>query len=320
MDFKKQPPMLLKAKAARYRPSIILQILIFFLVYFITSFASGFVIAIPMMFRIFSNSDLMASIIHGDISAATESIEAIATDPLLLLVSLFATILTTIGAIIYCRYIEKRPLASMGFVKNGWILSYLKGFAIGTAMLLVCAGIGYISGAFRFVLTKNIAFGYIALFFVGFVIQGMSEEVLLRSYFMVSLSNSCKLPIAIGVSSVVFSLLHLSNPGFAFIPFVNITLFGIFMAVYVLRTENIWGACAIHSAWNFVQGNVAGIQVSGTGNLPSLAVMEPVSGYGLLNGGSFGIEGGLIVTTVLIAAIWLTVSLPKKQSDTEPTL
>ncbi|MBQ3216949.1 MAG: CPBP family intramembrane metalloprotease, partial [Oscillospiraceae bacterium] len=223
------------------------------------------------------------------------------------------TACTTVLSIIYCTKIEKRSFRSMGFVKEGWLLNYLKGFLIGTAMLFVCAAIAWALGALDFSFAKRIPVFYIIAFLFGFLIQGMSEEVLLRGYFMVSLANRCHVALAVTISSIAFSLLHLMNPGISLLALVNIGLFGGFMGVYVLRTDDLWGACAIHSAWNFVQGNILGIQVSGTGQLPTVAVMQPVAGMDLLSGGRFGLEAGLIVTIVTATAICFTLFLPRKK-------
>ena len=137
-------------------------------------------------------------------------------------------------------------------------------------------------------------------------------EVLVRGYFMVSLNNRCRTAVAVVISSVAFSALHLGNPGLSWLALLNLTLFGVFMAVYILRTDDIWGACAIHSAWNFAQGNLLGIRVSGAAQLPTVAIMNPIGEQALFHGGDFGLEGGLIVTLVILAAIALTLFLPQK--------
>ena len=232
--------------------------------------------------------------------------------PWIMLISLFATAATTLICIIYCRKIERRSFASMGFRKQGWLVRYLKGYAIGTVMLLLCALILWIMGDLDFAFAEKIPVFYLLAFFVGFAIQGMSEEVLVRGYFMVSLSNRCHIAAAVGISSVAFSILHLANPGISFLALLNLILFGVFMAVYILRTDDLLGACAIHSAWNFAQGNLVGIKVSGMAQLPSVAVMNPIGEQSLFHGGDFGLEGGLIVTFVLLIAISLTLFLPQK--------
>ena len=44
---------------------------------------------------------------------------------------------------------------------------------------------------------------------------------------------------------------------------ISIVLVGVLMALYMLKTDNIWGVAALHGAWNFTQGNLVGVAVSG---------------------------------------------------------
>lgn len=304
--------MLSEARAARFQPKLILQILLFLAVYTVTSTASSVILLIPMLVGIFTDPRVLSAITSGDVTTAITAAMAVTEKPWIMLLSLLVTAVTTLLCILYCRKIEKRSIRSMGFSKSGWLLRYLKGYAIGTVMLLLCAGILWLMGELSFAFAEKIPVLYLLAFFVGFVLQGMSEEVMLRGYFMMSLSNRCHIALAVGISSTVFGLLHGLNPGFTLLALVNIILFGVFMAVYVLRTDDLWGACAIHSAWNFAQGNLIGIRVSGTAQLPSVAIMEPVGSSGLFHGGNFGLEGGLVVTVVTLAAIALTLFLPRR--------
>ena len=82
----------------------------------------------------------------------------------------------------------------------------------------------------------------------------------------------------------------------------------------MIRTSNIWGVCAIHSIWNFVQGNVFGCFVSGMNIENSLFVSDANLTRSLTNGGEFGPEGGVAVTLVLVVAIMLVVYLPQKKN------
>lgn len=304
--------MLAEARNARFRPKLILQILLFLAVYTVTSTASSVILIIPILIGIFSDARVLSAITAGDAEEAVTVGMAVMEKPWVMLNSLLVTVCTTLLCILYCRKIERRSLASMGFAKRGWLLRYLKGYAIGTVMLLLCAVIIWAMGGLDFAFAKKLPVFYLLAFFVGFMIQGMSEEVLLRGYFMVSLSNRCHMALAVGISSVAFSLLHLLNPGISLLALLNLMLFGVFMAVYVLRTDDLWGACAIHSAWNFAQGNLIGIRVSGTAQLPSVAIMRPLGDLDLLHGGDFGLEGGLVVTAVTLAAIALTLFLPRR--------
>ena len=312
----KNNQMLAQAREARFQPKLIVQILMFLAVFSVGNAIGSVLLSVPMMAAIFTDPQLLEAMTSGDIeksiSASFQATMSVMDKPWIMLISLFVTAATTFAAIFYCRKIEKRSLASMGLQKQGWLPRYLKGYAIGTAMLLLCALVLWLMGDLDFAFAKNIPVLYILIFFVGFVIQGMSEEVLVRGFFMVSLGNRCRTATAVGISSVAFALLHLANPGISLLAMVNLTLFGVFMAVYILRTDDLWGACAIHSAWNFAQGNLVGIRVSGMAQLPTVAIMHPLGEQDLFHGGDFGLEGGLIVTFVLLASIALTLFLPQK--------
>lgn len=297
-------PMIRDCRAAKRKPSIPLQILIFFLVFLIPTILSGFLIAIPAV---------ILSVVHSGTNP-----ETILSSPSMTIVNLFMTVLTTGSALLYCLCIEKRSLRSMGLGKGSFLKSYGKGLLIGTGLLLVCCGISWLFGGFRVSFPCTLTPVYFLLFFLGFVIQGSSEEILLRGYFMMSLSNRCTAAWAVGLSSVLFSLLHIFNPGFGLLPLVNIALFGVFMGLYVFREGDLWGACAIHTAWNFVQGNILGIQVSGGAVTPTLWQFKPTAGMELLNGGAFGIEASVVVTVVLsVACAWTYFSKKQRNAPTD---
>lgn len=205
--------------------------------------------------------------------------------------------------LIYCRFVEKRSFVSVGFTKNGALVFYLLGLAIGFGIITVVVVAGIMFGALQFAGTQDpINWGLVFLFFSAFIIQGMFEEVLCRGYFMISMARKNSLVIAIVTNSIIFSLMHIGNDGFGVLPFANLFLFGIFASVITLRTDNLWVAGALHSAWNFSLGCFYGLSVSGLEQMPSILIVQSTNKH-LLNGGSFGPEGGLLLTVVLIVLI-----------------
>jgi membrane protease YdiL (CAAX protease family) len=142
----------------------------------------------------------------------------------------------------------------------------------------------------------------------------MSEEVILRGYFMVSVASRAPMLVAILANSLIFALLHLLNNGITALSMVNLALFGVFASVYTLKSNSIWGICAIHSIWNFAQGNIFGIAVSGSRIDTSVFSFTPTKAGALINGGSFGLEGGLAVTAVLFIGLIATM-LVKGRSE-----
>ncbi|MBR7082182.1 MAG: CPBP family intramembrane metalloprotease, partial [Oscillospiraceae bacterium] len=184
-------------------------------------------------------------------------------------------------------------------------------------MISAAVGIGVLTGAYRFE-RGTVSVSVLALYMVGFIVQGMSEEVVCRGYLMVSISRKNPVWLAVLLSSLVFAVLHLGNPGVSLLAFINLVLFGVIFAVYILKRGNIWGACALHSFWNFFQGNVFGISVSGSGVTDSPLIAR-AQGAELWSGGAFGIEGSLCVTIVGIAALLILVFLvPEKKDEFTP--
>ena len=73
---------------------------------------------------------------------------------------------------------------------------------------------------------------------------------------------------------------------------------------------------ALHSVWNLVQGNVYGIKVSGMETSCTVFSASLTGGREIFHGGSFGLEGGLAVTIVLLAGIAvLLFQLNKNKKD-----
>ena len=303
--FKEKTLMMQEAEKAKFKPNAVVQVLLFILVFIISQVLAAIIPAIQLTKKIFKENIIDVSKI---IDFATNTPQDI------IISSLYCTALATIVIVIYCRFIERRSLYSMGFTKDKALVEYIKGLGIGFLMFSLAVGIAYILGGLEFNgFNSNLQFNIILIFLGGFLIQGMNEEIVFRGYLMVSLSNRTSLIVAIMINSVMFSLLHLLNPGVTLLAIINIILFGVFASVYVLKTNNIWGACAIHSIWNFVQGNFYGFEVSGLNTNNSILSFTVLSKSSLINGGSFGMEGGLAVTIVLLASIAYIVIRTKKK-------
>lgn len=75
------------------------------------------------------------------------------------------------------------------------------------------------------------------------------------------------------------------------------------MSLYLLKTDTVWGVAGIHGAWNFAQGNLFGILVSGQPSGTSLMTFLPQGNQAWLSGGSFGIEGSIMTSLVLLLLI-----------------
>ena len=237
----------------------------------------------------------------------------------LLLLSLFATIVTVGLVLFFCLVPEKRNLLSLGFSRRGAAYEYAAGLLFGLVLFSIPVLLCLATGAMTLSAAEaSPSWGLILLFFVAFLIQGLSEELLCRSYLMVSLSRGLPAWLSVILNALLFSLLHLGNPGISLLPLINIFLFGVFASLLTLRRGSIWMVAGLHSLWNFSQGNLFGIPVSGMGEIasPLHAHMAEGGWQTLINGGVFGLEGGLAVTVVLAIACGGIALMPTKKSET----
>ncbi len=86
------------------------------------------------------------------------------------------------------------------------------------------------------------------------------------------------------------------------------------MALYMLKTDNIWGVAALHGAWNFAQGNLVGVAVSGQNAGGSLLHFQARSGVpDWLSGGAFGLEGNIVTCLVLLVGDYYPSSTIEKR-------
>ena len=134
------------------------------------------------------------------------------------------------------------------------------------------------------------------------VLPAASEEALMRGYPLQALTESWGPGWALGITSCVFGLAHLANPGVTALAVVNVAAAGLMLGVIYIRTASLWWATGAHLGWNWTHGFAADVSVSGL-ELWDTPFYEPViRGPAWLGGGAFGPEGSLVTTAVLLAA------------------
>lgn len=222
----------------------------------------------------------------------------------------------------WLRWFERRPFYTLGFEGAGALGKYARGFLVGG--LLFAASLG-LSAAFGYVTVRPAGpalglatIGGVLAILLGWLVQGASEEALTRGWLLGSLGARYRPWLGVFISSLTFAALHGLNPNLSGLALLNLFLFGLFAALYALREGGLWGVCAEHSAWNWLQGNVFGLEVSGMTRSGPILLDLRAEGPDLITGGAFGPEGGLAVTAVLVIAIlalafWPRRALPSEQ-------
>ena len=227
----------------------------------------------------------------------------------------FGFILNTVFR--WTKKVEKRPIRTLGFYKENFLSSLLKGFGLGLALFLLTL-LGLVAlGQYQF---DSIHLNLYSLVFVVFtipfwILQGTAEEVVSRAWLLPQLASRTNLKLAVLISSLFFTLLHTGNSGLTPLSLVNLFLFGVAMSLYLLKTDTVWGIAGIHGAWNFAQGNLFGILVSGQPSGTSLMTFLPQGNQGWLSGGSFGIEGSIVSSIILFLLILYLAYQLRKENE-----
>ena len=219
---------------------------------------------------------------------------------------LFAEIFLIVLYTGYCKFIEKRPLSSMGFTKRNMSSFYAKGIGWSAVLIggayLICV----LTGACHFEgVSAQLVPGYVVFYLIGYMIQGLAEEVICRGYLLVSLSRRNSVWYSVILSSGVFMAMHMSNEHVTVLAYINLFLCGLLFGLLFVESGSIWMVAALHSGWNFLQGNIFGISVSGTAKASSVFDSSFSDDWSFMNGGDFGLEGGLAVSIVLAVGIYV---------------
>ena len=225
-----------------------------------------------------------------------------------LLITLFSFAFISLLIFFRVKVIEKRSLSSIGFNKNNWLKKYSLGFLIGLVMMsiivLILLLFGYITVEKNPIQPVGVsAISSVLVILFGWIIQGATEEIVTRGWLLNVLSSKYNIGVGLLISSTLFGLMHLTNPNVNYIAVINIILVGLFYGLYVIKTNDLWSVCGMHSAWNFAQGNIFGFEVSGLDISVGTLIDLNLVGNNVITGGAFGPEAGIISTFILLVSI-----------------
>ncbi len=150
-------------------------------------------------------------------------------------------------------------------------------------------------------------------YLIAMLILATFEELLCRFILLEKFSELNSKFISISISSLFFSILHLSNPGISIFAFTNLFLFGFLLCLIYYKTKDLLLISFIHFGWNYTTGCIIGSNVSGMKFSSFYSYAGGSSN--LLDGGEFGIEGSPITCLSLILIIIFYSIFTKKVED-----
>ena len=231
---------------------------------------------------------------------------------------LFSFVFILLLFIFWVKVIEKNSLSSLGFVKKNWLKYLGWGILLSLLQMGVIALVYQVGGIGTFELNELSLepILFILGLFPFWLLQGGTEEVATRGWLLTRIAARTNLPLAIAISSSLFGILHLGNSGVTVLSVLNIVLDGVLAGLLFIYTDSIWLVVAQHGTWNYVQGNLLGFQVSGTGADASIFSFTMGTGPDWLTGGEFGAEGSIITTLVLLLSVLIVYLLGERNERT----
>ncbi|MBV9864263.1 MAG: CPBP family intramembrane metalloprotease [Abitibacteriaceae bacterium] len=261
--------------------------------------------------------------------------------------------------IYFCRRVlDCRSFVSLGLRVRRCVRDSLLGVLAGAAAIAFLFGILYILAGFAlghppiiswspeaFDTPAPATVAMLVLYAGAFYILGFGEEISFRGYGLHNLAAWLGTTKALIAQAVIFALLHLSNvlvqpahdnasssanPTLSVSTLenalwdvrwgmVNIALIGVFFALCYLKTGSLWFPIGFHVSWNFFQGCIFSLPVSGLDVYRLLDIKEITESLSSsLTGGSFGGEGSVLlipITSALIYFLWRQPDHPQALLD-----
>lgn len=234
------------------------------------------------------------------------------------------SLISALGVGYFCaKLLEKLPYRSLGAsLTAGWLRHLSLGVLIGAATLVVAALPAMLFGGLRFEFAADVGVQTLlyslAAAFVIFAAAAAYEEALFRGYFLQTLARGGYAWLAIILTSVFFATVHLGNPSANAFSTANTAIAGLWFGIAYMRTRDLWFVTGLHLMWNFFQGSVLGIEVSGLTDLSKPSLLNEIdAGPAWLTGGSYGIEASIGCTAALLLSIIVIGRMPGLEPDAE---
>jgi hypothetical protein len=189
----------------------------------------------------------------------------------------------------------------------------LTGAAVGTVLICATVAVLWLLGSYRVVAT-NPGVNWLAPLFLAGIGTAVAEEIVFRGVLFRITEEGLGTWPALAVSALLFGALHLFNTGATlWSTFAIAVEAGLLLALAYHLSRSLPLCIGIHMAWNFVEGTVFGIPVSGTPEPGWLVSTRP--GPAWLTGGTFGVEASPVAVALsLLVSMAMILRIRRRAS------
>ena len=259
-------------------------------------FADFPLVALVIAVALFIGAVAAATMIGGQLPFAGDSIEGLA---------LRSAITIACGVAVY-----KLAIARLGEKPRDELLARRAprelgaGLLIGAVLFAIIVGVAAIADVYNIVGPGGTG-TLLTVLIAAAIVPGVMEEILFRGILFRWLEQLAGSWAALILTSLLFGLAHIMNPNATwFSSFAIAVEAGLLLGGAYMLTRSLWMPIGLHAAWNFTQGFIFDVPVSG---LDQDGLVEAqLSGPVLLSGGTFGLEASVIALVIAAAAgAWL---------------
>jgi uncharacterized protein len=225
------------------------------------------------------------------------------------------------------RWVDRRPWSFVGLGRSQarpWQLGV--GLLVGALAILLPSGVLLLtswlsalpaagSGATAGVPGSGSWWSYAVVMILFFLPQSLGEEMMSRGYLFATAREAMGWRWALVLTSVLFGLMHMANPGANARSLVLVILAGVFLGAILLATDSLYAAWMAHFAWNWSMAALLHTSVSGLPiSAPGYRVVD--SGPDWVTGGVWGPEGGVGAALGMMLGILFLVSWRRRRQAT----
>lgn len=206
--------------------------------------------------------------------------------------------------------LEKRPFSDLGLRLNGrWFRDLGLGFLLACGLMAVASsGVAFVQDGW----VRNSQPVGVLLRGMGFYLGGaVFEELVFRGYPFQRMVEGWGVKLTQGLMALFFVLPHLLAGLLHGYPVpsmigasLNIACAALFLGFAFLRTGSLALPIGIHWGWNWMQGTVLGLRVSGaTATTSFFTPAHPGPKVSWITGGLYGPEASIIGTIAVLVGI-----------------
>jgi uncharacterized protein len=223
-----------------------------------------------------------------------------------------------VPALLMAAILDRKSPVALGLRAGNAVADALTGGAIGIFIFVFALAGAFLAGFARVNPDlSGLSMGVMMIGAVAMTLGAAGEEIMMRGYILQELMGKFSTTASVIVSSLVFTALHagaLIHSNMAAIGALNIFAASVLLSLAYLATRSLWLPIGIHTGWNFAQGPLLGINVSGN---DFAAGWHPITMTGpeLMTGGKFGFEASLIGLSGPVLGILLMIAFRQRSRE-----